>query len=726
MLQRAAVLVWCAVLLCGSAAGDEPVWCGTGPATAQRLARTRAWLDRQPRERMRTASAPELRDGIFIVPADDRTAPHFRPFDLEGRSLTFTRQPAGFTVTNTAAVLDGSRGVHLPLGGPSENASYRLKHFRFPFGGLELQDIVISGLHSIHATAPRRPTIQQYDGLELTVQREPIIAPLLTTISGQTYGIDIYVHDTTDSVSVTWAGPSSETDNFDVRATLFRNGDIRFTYAELDYQPRSAGIVISSGADAWASQTTALGGVADDARDVPAVPAGLQGLADIRGASVQRIGGLDLVRFDLELETPVDLSRLGSDGSVLYYVDYGPERTGVLLYGDGRVEVQSTEVRATGAIAGHTDSGGFDGKRVFFYAADTTAALAGVAEVTAGTFVTEGTATYDGDRAQIPIQYVAPSRTALTDFCSVAGGTLLDGPIAEAFTRASVMVHEVWQAIRDAHQLSDADWEAVAIYPAFATDLDSFASGYSTVGTSGVKGVGLYDDGPRTPALMHLNSLGNLAGPADTGVLALHELGHRWLFFTRFVDEAGTVSDRLNPAYGHPAQHVDTSAAFRVVSDDDTSCMGGGHFTDHGNGSFTGGNRASFGYSWLDLYLMGLAAPEEVPPWFYIENSNPFLGGPYWPPPNVHVTGERKNVTIQQVIAANGPRVPAYPAAPRRIRVAFVLVSDPRREVSADEMAEMIRAREKLQSDFRAATGGRGEVVTDVPVRGGRRRAVRH
>jgi hypothetical protein len=86
----------------------------------------------------------------------------------------------------------------------------------------------------------------------------------------------------------------------------------------------------------------------------------------------------------------------------------------------------------------------------------------------------------------------------------------------------------------------------------------------------------------------------------------------------------------------------------------------------------------------------------------------------------------RKDVTVAQVIAANGPRQPTWPATQRAFRVAFVIVADPDRAVTAQDVAAVRWALERLQRDFRNATGGRGEVIVDIPSRPGRRRAARH
>jgi hypothetical protein len=209
----------------------------------------------------------------------------------------------------------------------------------------------------------------------------------------------------------------------------------------------------------------------------------------------------------------------------------------------------------------------------------------------------------------------------------------------------------------------------------------------------------------------------------------LHELGHRWLFFVGYRDATGALRHDLNPAaYVHPAQWVDTRAAFRVAAPVDCSTMGGGFFTPHADGSFAIAPVSPHGYSWLDLYLMGLASLHEVPPVLWIENSTPALGNEYWPPFGLtSVRGDKREISVYDVIAAEGPRVPAYPATQRRFKVAFVLLADPSKPVAANDVTGVTWARDTLVRDFSIATGGRGDVVAlSVTVGNPRRRSARH
>ena len=139
--------------------------------------------------------------------------------------------------------------------------------------------------------------------------------------------------------------------------------------------------------------------------------------------------------------------------------------------------------------------------------------------------------------------------------------------------------------------------------------------------------------------------------------------------------------------------------------------MGGGAFNDNLDGSFTSNEFSSYGYSWLDLYPMGLAGPEEVTSFFYIADSSPRLGNSYFPP-GLTVRGRRVDVFMHQVLDAMPTRLPAYPNTPRKFHTIFVLLADPRRPVTDAEVAAMNGYRLVLERDFRTATGRRASVTT--------------
>src|SRR4029078_11856774 len=99
-----------------------------------------------------------------------------------------------------------------------------------------------------------------------------------------------------------------------------------------------------------------------------------------------------------------------------------------------------------------------------------------------------------------------------------------------------------------------------------------------------------------------------------------HELGHRWAADARGI--VGTHTITLGPV--HWAAGVHLPAAFTYSNPQEADAMGGSTWKDNGDGTWTQLDRryysAAKGFSWLALYLMGLAKPDEVQPFFILRN----------------------------------------------------------------------------------------------------------
>jgi hypothetical protein len=157
-----------------------------------------------------------------------------------------------------------------------------------------------------------------------------------------------------------------------------------------------------------------------------------------------------------------------------------------------------------------------------------------------------------------------------------------------------------------------------------------------------------------------------------------------------------------------------------VYGAEESSVMGGASFAPQSDGTYRA-HVANMGYSWTDLYLMGLAAPEEVPPWFYIAGTD--LPREYWPQEGAIASGEKHDVEVGQIIAAHGPRVPSAAISQRQFRVLFVVVTENGVEATGAEVAKLNEHRALLERNFNLATGGRGRVITTF-TRPGKRRGV--
>jgi hypothetical protein len=231
-----------------------------------------------------------------------------------------------------------------------------------------------------------------------------------------------------------------------------------------------------------------------------------------------------------------------------------------------------------------------------------------------------------------------------------------------------------------------------------------------------VRGVGLdlFDDsapyGSRSvlASLVYMDSIDPYQDVDGFEILG-HEVAHRWLARLRFRDGSGQESRAL---LGRQLVH------WSFFMDTDASVMEGNDTSDRGGGRFETVDFAR-GYSALDQYAMGFRLPSEVPPFFYVDSADDFRPNRTYkassaPEAGVSFTGVRRDVRIEDVIAALGPREPDATHAPRLLRQAFILVSDPVAPANEARLKAVAGIRARFPSYYREATGGRAEVSSTL------------
>ncbi len=260
------------------------------------------------------------------------------------------------------------------------------------------------------------------------------------------------------------------------------------------------------------------------------------------------------------------------------------------------------------------------------------------------------------------------------------------------------------------------DYDFVIIFTAFPFNLQGPQGGggevkaFYTGVRNDVQGLGIpqFDNGSL------FGSAGKLQGYVDMAALSsyttdplsadfeqtllimAHELLHRWGAHVRFRQADGTLSSAL---LGQDAAH------WSFLLDSDASVLYGNKWNDNGDGTFTSAGRLKF-FSPLDLYLAGFLAPGEVPPFLLIDS--PGTDPARLPESGVTVSGQARTVRIDDVIAAEGPRVPAAGTAPHDFRAAFLYVVRPGQTASADDLAAIEGIRRAFETRFSVLTGGRG------------------
>src|SRR5262249_31689651 len=134
------------------------------------------------------------------------------------------------------------------------------------------------------------------------------------------------------------------------------------------------------------------------------------------------------------------------------------------------------------------------------------------------------------------------------------------------------------------------------------------------------------------------------------------ESGHRWLAFVRFGNTKSTA------LLGRDNAH------WSFFFDSDASVMEGNDIRDNGDGSFT--TTAGTGrYSQLDQYIMGFRHATDVGPLFYVMNPSGTTRTRSSPPETgVTFRGTRVNLTINDIMAAEGSRLPDASTASKTFR----------------------------------------------------------
>ncbi len=154
-----------------------------------------------------------------------------------------------------------------------------------------------------------------------------------------------------------------------------------------------------------------------------------------------------------------------------------------------------------------------------------------------------------------------------------------------------------------------------------------------------------------------------------------HELGHRWSTRTRAIVNGETIELRgphdpggLSGATHWPAS-VSTPVPFPFSRPVEASIMGGTNWKDNGDGTFTqlasGTMNPASGFSYLELYLMGFLPASKVPDFFILRNQQNVGRTPEGQ--NI-VKAEKVTITIQDIIAHNGPRVPSFENSPKALQ----------------------------------------------------------
>jgi hypothetical protein len=189
-----------------------------------------------------------------------------------------------------------------------------------------------------------------------------------------------------------------------------------------------------------------------------------------------------------------------------------------------------------------------------------------------------------------------------------------------------------------------------------------------------------------------------------------HEMGHRWSAFVKAKVNGEIIP--LGPT--HWARGLQAPVPFPYQRPTEASAMGGGVWQDNFDGTYTQLDDDYYvpatGWSYLDLYLMGLITAAEVPDFFILRNLVPAGQDA-----NGHAIfkADRTKITIQDVIAVEGPRLPTVDKSQKNFNTGMVVVVEHGQTPSRELLDRTEAIRERWIDYWRTTTGHRSTMTAD-------------
>ncbi len=190
----------------------------------------------------------------------------------------------------------------------------------------------------------------------------------------------------------------------------------------------------------------------------------------------------------------------------------------------------------------------------------------------------------------------------------------------------------------------------------------------------------------------------NFETPLD---ILSHELMHRWGAYVKFMTAQGMVSNAL---LGKDLSH------WSFLLNSYASLLYGNQWQDNGNNTFTSVADRNY-YSPLDLYLMGFVDKTQVPPMLLIDN--PDIDPKQMPETGITITGTPTYVTIDDIIAAEGERIPGPAESQKSFKTAFIFITAPGTFIG-DELFGIENVRNGWITRYSVLSDGKG--IMDVAV----------
>ncbi len=291
--------------------------------------------------------------------------------------------------------------------------------------------------------------------------------------------------------------------------------------------------------------------------------------------------------------------------------------------------------------------------------------------------------------------------------------------VAEIFSASGQPALDVFRATQVFLQSQPDDYDFIVFYNDAGIQAGLGAVAFEITVQNQVEGIGEDDDldrrsffgnPERLQAIINMGPLSQYPdGPFDevpvlgstenTPLSTLaHEAGHRFLAFPRLREGASNTFRLLGRQQAHWSFRFNAQGSFMEGSDLSAPPSG-----ELGNTYTTGA--PSLRYAELDRYLMGLIGAHQVgleQSLFYVDGLGATARAPQR---GVQISGQRRDFTMDDIIAANGLRKPDHTIAQRRFRFAFVLVTQDETKVQP-ALEKLNRYRQEFVEFFNQRSAG--------------------
>ncbi|HVN83000.1 MAG TPA: IPT/TIG domain-containing protein, partial [Terriglobia bacterium] len=309
---------------------------------------------------------------------------------------------------------------------------------------------------------------------------------------------------------------------------------------------------------------------------------------------------------------------------------------------------------------------------------------------------------------------------------STSAGILPAGPVAESYSSDTNI--DFPAAAMKFYQTHPDNYDQLAIYTNFPYSLGGDAFAYEVTIKNDIQGINadIYDysaqfgSAGQLQSFLALNQMSVFPDNPDaiavrtysTVAVLAHETAHRWLAYPLFKTGSVNSGDLLGYQQAH----------WSFFFNADASLMEGHTIQDKGNGTFTI-TEVTDRFGKLDQYLMGYLSASDVGSLFYVKSPSGtyHVATDVTEPSDIGLTfrGTRADLSVNDIIAAIGPRIPDSSTAPRVFHQATILLVERGTLPSSADLNKLGLIQQRFQQYFTQATNGLGVIdisLNAIPV----------